>query len=65
MLRGDFVGASRDAITDPWLRDLPPVGAIDQFVDFTDVLSDPRRSRALRSLYDHLSGRPACPSEPH
>jgi hypothetical protein len=28
-------------VGDPWLRSLPLTGAIDQFVDSTDVLSKP------------------------
>ena len=36
---GRFAAACIESVTDPWLRDLPRVGAIDQFVDSTDVLS--------------------------
>lgn len=42
-----FVDAVRSAITDPWLRGLPLVGAIDQYVDSTDVLCHPDRYRAV------------------
>lgn len=35
-----FARALRSTITDPVLRDLPPVGAVDQFVDSTDALGD-------------------------
>ncbi|MFB9236350.1 DUF4037 domain-containing protein [Plantactinospora siamensis] len=42
-----FVAALRAAITDPALRDRPPVGAIDQFVDSTEVTADAARSRRV------------------
>ncbi len=38
-----FTEALTATITDPDLRALPPVGAIDQYVDSTDVLSFPDR----------------------
>ena len=47
-----FADACYDRITDPWLRALPPVGAIDQFVDSTDVLSDSRRARRAAPMYE-------------
>jgi hypothetical protein len=47
-----FAAAHRERITDPWLRHLPPVGSIDQFVDSTDVLSYPEIAQRLRALYD-------------
>jgi hypothetical protein len=34
-----FVDACLEQVSDPWLRSLPLVGAIDQFVDSTDVTS--------------------------
>jgi Domain of unknown function (DUF4037) len=43
---GRFVGALRDAIADEQVRALPPIGAIDQFVDNTDALGDPALLRA-------------------
>ncbi|MEU4539405.1 DUF4037 domain-containing protein [Streptosporangium sp. NPDC023825] len=43
---GRFAGALHDAITDPRVRALPPVGSIDQFGDCVDLLTDPRRCRA-------------------
>jgi hypothetical protein len=49
-----FVEACREAITDPWLMALPPVGAVDQFADSTDVLSDAARARRLATCL--LSG---------
>ncbi len=44
---GRLAAALFDAITDPAVRALPRVGAVDQFADSTDVLSDPRRAHAL------------------
>ncbi len=46
-----FVEACRRAVHDEWLRALPLVGAIDQVLDSTDVLEQPRLARSLRSLY--------------
>jgi Domain of unknown function (DUF4037) len=46
-----FAEATIDAVSDPWLRSLPPVGSVDQFVDSTDVLSSAERARALDGLY--------------
>ncbi|MFD1149645.1 DUF4037 domain-containing protein [Saccharothrix hoggarensis] len=42
-----FTAALRAAITDPEVAALPLVGAVDQYVDSTDVLSHPTRIRAL------------------
>ncbi|MEU8816960.1 DUF4037 domain-containing protein [Actinoplanes sp. NPDC048796] len=42
-----FTDALRDAITDPTLRALPTTGCADQIIDSTDVLTDPRLTRAL------------------
>lgn len=48
VLRADrFTTALTARITDPTLKDLPPVGAVDQFIDSTDVLSHPERARTL------------------
>ena len=38
---GRFATALQSTITDPALRSLPPVGAVDQIVDSTDVLERP------------------------
>ncbi len=38
---GRFVDACLERVSDRWLRSLPLVGAVDQFVDSTDVLSEP------------------------
>jgi hypothetical protein len=35
-----FTAALREAITDPRVRNLPPAGAIDQFIDNTDAAGD-------------------------
>ena len=42
-----FADALRRGITDPAVRDLPPLGAIDQIVDSTDVLCSPVRTRRI------------------
>jgi hypothetical protein len=42
---GRFTTALLDSITDPAVRALPPVGAVDQYVDSTDVLSHTARTR--------------------
>ena len=44
---GRFAVALADAITDPAIRRLPPIGAADQFMDSTDALGDLRYSRAV------------------
>lgn len=49
---GRFADACFERVTDPWLRSLPPVGAIDQHVDSTDVLSYPPRARRTRAMYE-------------
>ena len=49
---GRFVEACRAVITDPWLRSLPFVGTVDQFVDSTEGLSVADVPRRLRSSYD-------------
>jgi Domain of unknown function (DUF4037) len=48
-----FVRALEEAITDPAVRGLAaPFGAVDQFTDSTDILSDPAVYRKLRLLYE-------------
>ena len=37
----------RAAISDPAVRRLPPVGAVDQYVDNTDLLGNPALRRAV------------------
>jgi hypothetical protein len=46
-----FAQASLEAVHDPWLRGLPLVGAVDQFVDSPVVLEDPRLCRRSASVY--------------
>jgi hypothetical protein len=42
-----FTAALREEITDPQIRHLPPIGAIDQFTDSTDATGDLRFLRAI------------------
>lgn len=49
---GRFVDACLESIRDPWLRGLPPLGAIDQIVDSTDVLSHAARARRFAQIYE-------------
>jgi Domain of unknown function (DUF4037) len=50
-----FSSALQASISSAQIRDLPLVGSVDQFVDSTDVLSDPRRARAAaRALLGDL-----------
>lgn len=46
-----FTAACLATVSDPALRALPLVGAVDQFVDNVDVLSAPERYRRLAVLY--------------
>lgn len=43
-----FTAALLDTVTDPEIKQLPPVGAFDQYVDSTDMISTERRRRYLR-----------------
>ena len=46
-----FAAALRRTISDPWVGALPPIGAVDQFVDNTNLLTDTgRRARYLDGL---------------
>ncbi|MER5943748.1 DUF4037 domain-containing protein [Streptomyces sp. NPDC001928] len=48
VLRADrFTTALLARVSDPTLKDLPPVGSVDQFVDNTDALTRPALARAL------------------
>ena len=47
-----FTEALLAGVTDPQLSALPPIGAVDQVVDSTDVLSDPACYRRLATLYE-------------
>ena len=60
-----FVEATLATVTDPWLRALPLVGSVDQFVDCTDVLSSSGRANQLRALYtgEHFSDVHGLPHE--
>jgi hypothetical protein len=42
-----FTSALLGAVRDPWVAALPPVGAVDQFVDGTDVLTYTSLCRAI------------------
>ena len=52
-----FVAAARAKVTDPGLAHLPLVGAVDQLVDSTDVLADPRLAARMRDYYGALGVR--------
>ena len=47
-----FVDACLERVSDPWLKSLPLVGGIDQFVDSVDVLSDSSGFVAAAALYE-------------
>ncbi len=49
---GRFVNACLERVSDRWLRSLPLTGAVDQFVDSTDVLSEPGVFPQTASLLD-------------
>ena len=49
---GRFVEACLGRVSDPWLRSLPLTGAIDQFVDSTDVLSKPEVFRRMGTFFE-------------
>jgi hypothetical protein len=51
-----FVDACLERVTDPRLRALPLVGAIDQLADSADLLSEPAALRAVPALYDAWLG---------
>ncbi|GIF47751.1 uncharacterized protein DUF4037 [Asanoa ferruginea] len=55
-----YAAALTAKITDPGLRDRPLVGAVDQFVDSTDVLSHVGRARAAARGFE---GPPAGPND--
>jgi hypothetical protein len=46
-----FTDALMASVSDPVLRGLPPIGAVDQIVDNTDVLTTPALYRRLAALY--------------
>jgi hypothetical protein len=43
---GRFANALREAIADPQIRQLPAIGAVDQFIDSTDALGNIQLLRA-------------------
>jgi len=47
-----FVAALRAKVQDPRLKELPLIGAIDQFADNTDLLSNPAAYRKLITVYE-------------
>ena len=51
LFAGRFADALKAAITDETLRELPPVGAVDQFVDSTDLTDESRLAATLRAVY--------------
>jgi hypothetical protein len=53
-----FVRATLAAVHDPWLRSLPLIGAVDQFVDSTDLLRDPDLWQRAASAYGSISPAP-------
>ena len=55
---GRFATALTEAITDPTLRGLPPVGAVDQYLDNTDVLCHTARTRAVAGALTPLEVAP-------
>lgn len=48
---GRFATACIESVSDSWLRALPRVGAIDQLLDSTDVLSDGGVARRVAGFY--------------
>ncbi|MGH3134609.1 MAG: DUF4037 domain-containing protein [Gaiellaceae bacterium] len=56
---GRFVDACLARVSDPWLRSQPLVGAVDQFVDSTDVLSEPHVFSQVASLVEAWAERSA------
>ncbi|MEU6077307.1 DUF4037 domain-containing protein [Micromonospora sp. NPDC047074] len=55
---GRVAAALRAAVTDPLLRDRPPLGAVDQYVDSVDVLTHAHRARRLAAAL------PPAPPQP-
>ena len=47
-----FVEACLERVSDPWLKSLPLIGGIDQFVDSTDALENTRLFSAIEALYE-------------
>jgi hypothetical protein len=51
-----FTAALLDTVTDPFLRALPPIGAVDQVTDSADVLGSAALCRRLSVLYPEPDG---------
>jgi hypothetical protein len=45
-----FADACFATLEDPWLRSLPPVGSVDQYLDSTDALYAERAMRTMALL---------------
>ncbi|HEV7210316.1 MAG TPA: DUF4037 domain-containing protein [Blastococcus sp.] len=52
-----FTEALLSTVRDPFLRALPPIGAVDQVTDNTEVLTQPTLYRCLAALYAESSSR--------
>jgi Holliday junction resolvasome RuvABC endonuclease subunit len=50
-----FVEATIALVEDPWLRGLPLIGAVDQFVDSTQALQDPALWRRFAAVYEPIT----------
>jgi hypothetical protein len=53
-----FVADCLARITDRWLRELPLIGAVDQFADNTDLLTNVGLLQQLRPIYEPERSRP-------
>ena len=51
-----FAAALTGAIKDPVIRQLPPIGGADQFIDNTDALGDLRYPRAVITTHEGKPG---------
>ena len=51
-----FAQAALERVTDARLSHLPLVGGVDQLIDVTDVLAEPRLASRSRSFYESLEG---------
>ncbi|MBI2626742.1 MAG: DUF4037 domain-containing protein [Parcubacteria group bacterium] len=47
-----FADAIRKTITEEELKKLPNIGSVDQFIDSSDVLEDPKLCKKTKSLYE-------------
>ncbi len=57
LLADRFADACIARVSDPWLRTLPLIGSVDQFVDSTDVLQYPDRVNRLATFYADVQTR--------